>query len=210
MAIIPHVIENTSSGERTYDVYSRLLKDRIIILGTAVTDEVANAVVAQMLFLEVNDPNKDIHLYINSPGGSVTAGMAIYDIMQFVKCDVATYCLGLAASMGSLLLSAGTPGKRFAMPNSRILIHQPHLGDGGIGGQVTDIEIHARDLVRTKKSLTSLYAEHTGKKFDFLHKTMERDHNMSAEEAKNFGLVDHVVAFRKHSSKGSPGLNEAS
>ncbi|MNK95891.1 ATP-dependent Clp protease proteolytic subunit [compost metagenome] len=209
MAVIPHVIENTSSGERSYDVYSRLLKDRIIILGTAVTDEVANAIVAQMLFLEVNDPNKDIHLYINSPGGSVTAGMAIYDIMQYVKCDVATYCLGLAASMGSLLLTAGTPGKRFAMPNSRILIHQPHLGDGGIGGQVTDIEIHARDLVRTKKSLTNLYVEHTGKKFDFLHKTMERDHNMSAEEAKNFGLVDHVVAFRKHSGKASRGLPEA-
>lgn len=197
MAIIPHVIEQTSAGERTYDVYSRLLKDRIIILGSAVTDEVANAIVAQMLFLEVNDPDKDIHLYINSPGGSVTAGMAIYDIMQFVKCDVATYCLGLAASMGSLLLTAGTPGKRFAMPNSRILIHQPHLGDGGLGGQVTDIEIHARDLVRTKKSMTQLYAAHTGKKFDFLHKTMERDHNMSAEEAKNFGLVDYVVPFRK-------------
>jgi ATP-dependent Clp protease protease subunit len=199
MAIIPHVTENTSAGERTYDIYSRLLKDRIIILGSAVTDEVANAIVAQMLFLEVNDPNKDIHLYINSPGGSVTAGMAIYDIMQYVKCDVATYCLGLAASMGSLLLTAGTPGKRFAMPNSRILIHQPHLGDGGIGGQVTDIEIHARDLVRTKKNLTALYAEHTGKKNDFLLKTMERDHNMNAEEAKKFGLVDHVVAFRKFS-----------
>ncbi|MFS4458716.1 ATP-dependent Clp protease proteolytic subunit [Bdellovibrio sp. HCB2-146] len=196
--IIPHVIEQTSTGERTYDVYSRLLKDRIIILGSAVTDEVANSIIAQILFLEVQDPDKDIHLYINSPGGSVTAGMAIYDMMQFVKCDIATYCIGVAASMGSLLLTAGTPGKRFAMPNSRILIHQPHLGDGGIGGQVTDIEIHARELVRTKKKLTGIYASHTGKKLEHLMKLMERDHNMSAEEAKDLGLIDQVVAFRKH------------
>lgn len=208
MAIIPTVIEQTSSGERAYDVYSRLLKDRIIILGSAVTDEVANSIIAQILFLEVNDPDKDIHLYINSPGGSVTAGMALYDIMQFVKCDVATYCLGAAASMGSLLLAAGAPGKRFAMPNSRIMIHQPHLGEGGIGGQVTDIEIHARELVRTKKKVTSIYAEHTGRKLDYLLKIMERDHNMSAEEAKLLGLVDHVVAFRKLNRKG-PGFSEA-
>ncbi|KYG60630.1 ATP-dependent Clp protease proteolytic subunit [Bdellovibrio bacteriovorus] len=197
MPINPYVIEQTSAGERSYDIYSRLLKDRIIILGSAVTDEVATSLIAQILFLEVNDPDKDIHLYINSPGGSVTAGMAIYDIMQFVKCDIATYCLGLAASMGSLLLTAGTPGKRFAMPNSRILLHQPHLGDGGLGGQVTDIEIHAKELVRTKKRMTEIYSLHTGKKADFLAKTMERDHYMSAEESKVFGVIDHVIPARK-------------
>lgn len=197
MALIPYVIENTSKGERSYDIYSRLLKDRIVILGSAVTDEVANSLIAQFLFLEVDNPEKDIHLYINSPGGSVTAGLAIYDMMQFVKCDVATYCLGMAASMGSLLLMAGTKGKRYSMPNGRIMIHQPHLGGGGIGGQVTDIEIHARELVKTKNKLTQIYADHTGRDFDFLQQSMERDHYMSASEAKEFGLVDHVVEFRK-------------
>ncbi|MNJ93386.1 ATP-dependent Clp protease proteolytic subunit [compost metagenome] len=197
MGTIPYVIEQTSGGERSYDIYSRLLKDRILILGTAVTDEVANALIAQILFLEVDNPGKDIHLYINSPGGSVSAGLAIYDIMQFVKCDVATYCLGTAASMGSLLLTAGTPGKRHAMPNSRILLHQPHLGDGGLGGQVTDIEIHAKELVRTKNKVTSIYAEHTGKKFDYLVKTMERDYYLGSAEAKTFGLIDHVIESRK-------------
>lgn len=201
MALIPYVIENTSKGERSYDIYSRLLKDRIVILGSAVTDEVANSLIAQILFLEVDNPEKDIHLYINSPGGSVSAGLAIYDMMQFVKCDVATYCLGMAASMGSLLLQAGTKGKRYSMPNGRIMIHQPHLGGGGIGGQVTDIEIHARELVKTKEKLTQIYVDHTGKDFDMLRATMERDHYMSAIEAKAMGLVDHVVEFRKGKGK---------
>jgi ATP-dependent Clp protease protease subunit len=199
--LIPYVIEQTSRGERSYDIYSRLLKDRIVILGSAVTDEVANSLIAQMLFLEVDNPEKDIHLYINSPGGSVSAGLAIYDMMQFVKCDVATYCLGMAASMGSLLLTAGTKGKRYAMPNSRIMIHQPHLGGGGIGGQVTDIEIHARELVKTKAKLTGIYETHTSQSFDHLAQTMERDHYMSAEESKTFGLVDQVVEFRKIKGK---------
>ncbi len=197
MNLIPYVIEQTSKGERSYDIYSRLLKDRIVILGSAVTDEVANSLIAQILFLEVDNPEKDIHLYINSPGGSVSAGLAIYDMMQFVKCDVATYCLGMAASMGSLLLSAGTQGKRYAMPNSRIMIHQPHLGNGGIGGQVTDIEIHAKELVKTKEKLTKIYVEHTGRDYEYLAKTMERDYYLSAAESKDFGLVDHVVEFRK-------------
>lgn len=201
MALIPYVIEQSSRGERSYDIYSRLLKDRIVILGSQVTDEVANAIIAQFLFLEVDNPEKDIHFYINSPGGSVTAGLAIYDMMQFVKCDVATYCLGMAASMGSLLLCAGTQGKRFAMPNSRMMIHQPHLGGGGIGGQVTDIEIHAKELVKTKNKLTDIYVKHTGKDFDFLAKTMERDYFMSAEETKAFGLIDTVVEFRKSKGK---------
>ncbi|MFN7262465.1 MAG: ATP-dependent Clp protease proteolytic subunit [Pseudobdellovibrionaceae bacterium] len=201
MALIPYVIENTSRGERSYDIYSRLLKDRIVILGTQVTDEVANAIIAQFLFLEVDNPEKDIHLYINSPGGSVTAGLAIYDVMQFVKCDVATYCLGMAASMGSLLLAAGTQGKRYCMPNGRVMIHQPLVAGGGISGQVTDIEITAKELVKTKEKLTNIYVKHTGKDYDSLLKTMERDYYMSSEEAKKFGLVDHVVEFRK-SSKG--------
>jgi ATP-dependent Clp protease protease subunit len=199
--LIPYVIEQTSKGERSYDIYSRLLKDRIVILGSAVTDEVANSLIAQMLFLEVDNPEKDIHLYINSPGGSVSAGLAIYDMMQFVKCDVATYCLGMAASMGSLLLTAGTKGKRYAMPNSRIMIHQPHLGGGGIGGQVTDIEIHAKELVKTKRKLTDIYVTHTGREYDYLASTMERDYYLSAAESKEFGLVDQVVEFRKLKGK---------
>ena len=198
MNLIPYVIEQSSRGERSYDIYSRLLKDRIVILGSAVTDEVANSLIAQFLFLEVDNPEKDIHLYINSPGGSVSAGLAIYDMMQFVKCDVSTYCLGMAASMGSLLLQAGTKGKRYAMPNSRIMIHQPHLGGGGIGGQVTDIEIHAKELVKTKKKLTDIYVTHTGKDYEYLAQTMERDYYLSAAESKEFGLVDHVVEFRKN------------
>ncbi|WP_413578769.1 ATP-dependent Clp protease proteolytic subunit [Bdellovibrio sp. HCB290] len=197
MATIPYVIESTASGERSYDVYSRLLKDRILILGSVVTDEVANALIAQMLFLESDNPDKDIHLYINSPGGSVSAGLAIYDVMNYIKCDVATYCIGVAASMGSFLLSAGAQGKRFSMPHSRILIHQPHLGDGGIGGQVSDIEIHARELVRSKKQLIDLYAQHTGQSAKHLAKLMERDHNMTAIEAKELGLIDGVIESRK-------------
>ena len=203
MALVPFVIEQTSRGERSYDIYSRLLKDRIVFLGTPVSDDVANSIIAQLLFLEVDNPEKDIHLYINSPGGSVTAGLAIYDMMQFVKCDVATYCMGMAASMGSLLLTAGTKGKRYCLPNGRVMIHQPHLGGGGIGGQVTDIEIQAKELVRTKEKLTNIYVDHTGRDFDYLAKTMERDYFMSAAEAKDFGLIDHVVEFRKTSSKGS-------
>jgi ATP-dependent Clp protease protease subunit len=201
VALIPYVIENTARGERSYDIYSRLLKDRIVILGTQVTDDVANAIIAQFLFLEVDNPEKDIHLYINSPGGSVTAGLAIYDVMQFVKCDVATYCLGMAASMGSLLLAAGTQGKRYCMPNGRVMIHQPLVAGGGISGQVTDIEITAKELVKTKEKLTNIYVNHTGREYEFLRVKMERDNYMSAQEAKEFGLVDHVVEFRK-SGKG--------
>lgn len=197
MAGNPFVIETTPGGERSYDVYSRLLKDRIVILGTAVNDDVAMSVCAQMLFLEVNDPGKDIHFYINSPGGSVSAGLAMYDVMQFIKCDVATYCLGMAASMGSFLLMAGAKGKRHAMPNSRVLLHQPHLGDGGLGGQVTDIEIHARELVRTKRNLIHIYSVHTGQSVQNLEQIMERDYYLSALEAKEFNLVDHVVDSRK-------------
>ncbi len=195
--LLPYVIEQTSKGERSYDIYSRLLKDRIVILGSAVTDEVANAIIAQFLFLEVDNPEKDIQFYINSPGGSVSAGMAIYDIMQFVKCDVATYCMGMAASMGSLLLNAGTKGKRYSMPNSRIMIHQPLLAGGGLSGQVTDIEIHARELIKTKEKLTKIYERHTGKDYQTLHHAMERDNFMDPGMAKEFGLIDHIIEPRK-------------
>ncbi|MBY0384638.1 ATP-dependent Clp protease proteolytic subunit [bacterium] len=198
--LVPIVIEQTSRGERSYDIYSRLLKDRIIILGTAINDAVANNVIAQMLFLEADNPEKDIQLYINSPGGMVTAGMGIYDIMQFVKCDVATTCIGMAASMGSLLLTAGAPGKRYCLPHARVMIHQP-LISGGLGGQVSDIEIHARELLRTKKSLTEIYVHHTGQPFDVLDKSMDRDNYMTADEAKKFGLIDNVVLSRKSSKK---------
>jgi ATP-dependent Clp protease protease subunit len=191
------VIEQTSKGERSYDIYSRLLKDRIIILGSQVTDEVANTIIAQFLFLEVDNPEKDIHLYINSPGGSVSAGMAIYDMMQFVKCDVATYCMGMAASMGSLLLTAGAKGKRYSLPNSRIMIHQPLLAGGGLSGQVTDIEIHAKELIKTKEKLTKIYETHTGQKYDKLHSLMERDYFLDPMEAKELGLIDTVVESRK-------------
>jgi ATP-dependent Clp protease protease subunit len=200
-SLIPYVIEQTSRGERSYDIYSRLLKDRIVILGTPVTDDVANSIIAQLLFLESDNPEKDIHFYINSPGGSVAAGLAIYDMMQFVKCDVATFCMGTAASMGSLLLQAGTRGKRYSMPNTRIMIHQPHLGGGGLGGQVTDIEIHAKELVKTKEKLVKIYERHTGLNYDLLYTKMERDYFMSAEEAKSLGLVDHIVESRKVTDK---------
>ncbi|MFZ3229851.1 MAG: ATP-dependent Clp protease proteolytic subunit [Pseudobdellovibrio sp.] len=197
MPAIPYVIEQSSKGERSYDIYSRLLKDRIVILGSAVTDDVANAIIAQFLFLEVDNPEKDIHFYINSPGGSVSAGLAIYDIMQFVKCDVATYCMGMAASMGSLLLTAGATGKRFSMPNTRIMIHQPLLHGGGLQGQVTDIEIHAKELVKTKEKLTRIYEKHSGKDYQTLHHAMERDNFMDPVEAKQFGLIDTIVESRK-------------
>lgn len=203
VALVPIVIEQTPRGERSYDIYSRLLKDRIIILGTPVSDDVANAIIAQMLFLEMENPDKDINLYINSPGGSVTAGLAIYDIMQFVKCDVSTTCIGLAASMGSLLLTAGAKDKRFSLPNSKIMIHQPLIMGGGLSGQATDIEIHASELVKTKKKLVEIYEHHTGQDYQTLYDSMERDKFMTAQESKDFGLVDLVVESRKAKKKES-------
>jgi len=197
MNLVPIVIEQTARGERSYDIYSRLLKERIILLGTPVTDDVANSIIAQMFFLEMENPDKEIHLYINSPGGSVSAGLAIYDIMQFVKCEVSTYCFGMAASFGSLLLAAGAPGKGFILPHSRVMIHQPHIMGGGISGQVSDIEIHAREMISTKRKLTEIYVKHTGRDFDLLTEAMDRDKYMSADEAKEFGIVDHVVEKRK-------------
>lgn len=202
MALVPIVIEQTPRGERSYDIYSRLLKDRIIILGSAVTDEVANSIIAQMFFLEMENPEKEIHLYINSPGGSVTAGLAIYDIMQFVKCDVSTYCIGMAASMGSLLLTAGCKGKRYVLPHGRIMIHQPHIMGGGISGQVSDIEIQAKEMLNTKKKLTEIYVRHTGQDFDTLTKAMDRDRYLSPEEALDFGLIDKIVEHRKATKEG--------
>ncbi len=197
MALIPIVVEQTPKGERSYDIYSRLLKDRIIFLGSAIDDQVANVIIAQLLFLEMENPEKDIHIYINSPGGSVTAGLGIYDIMQFVKCDVRTYCTGMAASMGSLLLMAGTKGKRYILPHGRVMIHQPIISGGGISGQVSDIEIHAREFIDMKKRLIRLYEKHTGQTFERLEKDMDRDNYMSADDALKYGLVDHMVAHRK-------------
>lgn len=194
--LVPIVIEQTSRGERSYDIYSRLLKDRIIMLGSPINDAVANNVIAQMLFLEADNPEKDIQLYINSPGGSVTAGMGIYDIMQFVKCEVATTCIGIAASMGSFLLTAGAPGKRSSLPHAKVMIHQP-LISGGLSGQASDIEIHARELIKTKRQLTEIYQKHSGTSYEVLEKAMDRDNFLSADEAKKMGLVDHVVQFRK-------------
>ncbi|CAN5599489.1 ATP-dependent Clp endopeptidase proteolytic subunit ClpP [soil metagenome] len=198
MALIPIVVEQTARGERSYDIYSRLLKDRIIILGSPINDDVANAIIAQMLFLEADNPDKDIQLYINSPGGSVSSGLGVYDIMQFVKCDVATTCIGLAASMGSLLLTAGTKGKRFILPHARVMLHQPHIM-GGLSGQASDIEIAANEMLNTKKRLTEIYANHTGQDFDKLDRTMDRDFYLSAPEALDYGLVDMVVKARKGS-----------
>jgi ATP-dependent Clp protease protease subunit len=189
----PIVIEETPRGERSYDIYSRLLKDNIIFLGTAIDDSVANAVVAQMLFLESEDPDKDIQIYINSPGGSVTAGLAIYDTMQFVKNDIVTYCIGQAASMGALLLTAGTKGKRFALPNSRIMIHQP---SGGAQGQATEIEITYKEIQRLKDMLTEIMAKHTGQPLKKLQKDMDRDYFMSGVEALEYGLIDKVLSER--------------
>jgi ATP-dependent Clp protease protease subunit len=198
VALIPIVVEQTARGERSYDIYSRLLKDRIIILGTAINDDVANAVIAQMLFLEADNPDKDIQLYINSPGGSVSSGLGIYDIMQFVKCDVATTCIGLAASMGSLLLNAGAKGKRYILPHARVMLHQPHIM-GGLSGQASDIEIAANEMLNTKKRLTEIYAAHTGKDYDTLDKAMDRDFYLSADQALEWGIVDQVVKVRKGS-----------
>ena len=190
MSLVPYVIEQTSRGERSYDIYSRLLKDRIIFLGEEVTDVSASLIVAQMLFLESEDPGKDIQLYINSPGGSVTAGMAIYDTMKYIKCDVATTCIGMAASMGAFLLAGGTKGKRFALPNAVVMIHQPL---GGAQGQATEIQIAAEHILKTKKKLNSILAENCGKPLDVVMADTERDNWMSAEEAKAYGLIDHVI-----------------
>ena len=193
MPLIPYVIEQTSRGERSYDIYSRLLKDRIIFLGEEVTDVTANIIVAELLFLESEDPNKDIHLYINSPGGSVSAGWAIYDTMRYIKCDVSTTCIGMAASMGAFLLAGGTNGKRYALPNSRIMIHQP---SGGAQGQASDIKIQAEQIIETRKRLNQYLAENTGQPIEIIERDTDRDFWMSAEQAKEYGLVDQVVTSR--------------
>lgn len=195
LGLVPMVVEQSGRGERAYDIYSRLLKERIIFMVGPVTDETANLVVAQLLFLESENPDKDISLYINSPGGSVTAGMSIFDTMNFIKPDIATLCLGQAASMGAFLLSAGAKGKRFALPNSRVMIHQP-LISGGLGGQASDIEIHARELLKLKKQLNEHLARHTGQKLEQIEKDTDRDNFMSAEEAKKYGLIDEVLVHR--------------
>lgn len=193
MSLVPYVIEQTSRGERSYDIYSRLLKDRIIFLGEEVNDVSANLIVAQLLFLEAEDPSKDIQLYINSPGGSVTAGMAIYDTMQYIKCDVSTICLGMAASMGAFLLSSGARGKRYALPNSTIMIHQP---SGGAQGQATEIQIVADQIAKTKKKLNEILSANTGQPLEIVEKDTDRDNYMTAEEAKAYGLIDGVVVHK--------------
>ncbi|OGW56678.1 MAG: ATP-dependent Clp endopeptidase, proteolytic subunit ClpP [Nitrospirae bacterium RBG_16_43_8] len=190
MSIIPFVIEQTGRTERAYDIYSRLLKDRIIFLGTAIDDSIANAVIAQLLFLQSDDPDKDIHIYVNSPGGIVSSGLAIYDTMQYVKPDIATYCIGQAASMGALLLTAGAKGKRFALPNSRIMLHQPM---GGFHGQATDVEIHAREILKMKDTLNRILTAHTGQPLEKIQTDTDRDFFMSGDEAKEYGLVDEVI-----------------
>ncbi|MBQ7301819.1 MAG: ATP-dependent Clp endopeptidase proteolytic subunit ClpP [Clostridia bacterium] len=193
MAVIPMVVEQTSHGERSYDIYSRLLNDRIIFLADEVNDQTASLVVAQLLFLEAQDPDKDISLYINSPGGSVSAGMAIYDTMNFIKCDVSTICIGMAASMGAFLLSSGTKGKRIALPNSEIMIHQPL---GGMQGQASDIKIHADHILRTKKRLNEILAANTGKPLEIIERDTDRDNFLTAEQAKEYGLIDEVFTHR--------------
>ena len=193
MSLVPYVIEQTSRGERNYDIYSRLLKDRIIFLGEEVTDVSANLIAAQLLFLESEDPGKDIHLYINSPGGSVTAGMVIYDTMQYIKCDVSTICMGLAASMGAFLLAGGTKGKRMALPNAEIMLHQP---SGGAQGQATDIDIVAKQILKTKERLNTLLAQNTGQPLEVIARDTERDNYMTAQEALAYGLIDSVIEHR--------------
>ena len=197
-SLVPMVIEQTSLGERSFDIFSRLLKERIIFLTGEVNDEVSALVCAQLLFLEAEDPKKDIFFYINSPGGVVTSGMAMYDTMQYISCDVNTLCIGQACSMGSLLLAGGAKGKRFALPNARIMIHQP---SGGFRGQATDIEIHAKEILDMKKRLNQIYASHTGKKLNIIEAAMERDNFMTPQEAKKFGLIDHIVTSREELSK---------
>ena len=191
--LVPMVIETTGKGERAYDIYSRLLKDRIVFIGTPIDDVIANLIIAQILFLNMEDPGKDINVYVNSPGGSVTAGLAIYDTMRFVKCDVATYCLGQAASMGSLLLAAGTKGKRYALPNARVMIHQPW---GGTQGTASDIHIQAKEILKLKEQLNQILVHHTGQTIEKIEKDTDRDYFMSAEEAKNYGIVDQVITTR--------------
>ncbi|MDR3587436.1 MAG: ATP-dependent Clp endopeptidase proteolytic subunit ClpP [Desulfosporosinus sp.] len=191
--LVPMVVEQTNRGERSYDIYSRLLKDRIIFLGGAIDDDVSNLIVAQMLFLEAEDPEKDINLYINSPGGSITAGMAIYDTMQYIRSDVRTICIGMAASMGAFLLTAGAKGKRVALPNSEVLIHQPLIGGHGLSGQATEIEIQAKQLLRTKAKMNKILSERTGQPLEKIEKDTERDYYMTAEEAKEYGLVDQIL-----------------
>lgn len=193
MSLVPYVIEQTSRGERSYDIYSRLLKDRIIFLNEEVTDASASVIVAQLLFLESEDPGKDISLYINSPGGSVTAGMAIYDTMNYIKCDVSTICIGMAASMGAFLLSGGAKGKRYALPNAEVMIHQP---SGGAKGQATEIKIVAENILKTKKKLNEILAKNTGKPLEVIEQDTERDYYMSAEEAKAYGLIDNIITSR--------------
>ena len=195
MALIPMVVEQTSRGERAYDIYSRLLKDNIIFIGTPVDDTVANLVTAQLLFLESEDPEKDVYLYINSPGGSITAGMAIYDTMQFVRPDVSTICIGQAASMAALILAAGTAGKRFALPNTRVLIHQPWMG--GLSGQATDIDIHAKEILRMREIINQLIAKHTHQPMEKVSRDVERDYIMSAQQAKEYGIVDEIITKHK-------------
>ena len=192
--LIPHVIEQTGRGERGYDIYSRLLVDRIVFLGTPIDDMVSNVIIAQLLFLQMSDPKKDVHLYINSPGGSVSAGLAIYDTMQFLTCDVNTYCIGQAASMGAVLLAGGTKGKRFALPNSNVMIHQVL---GGAEGQASDVEIRVKYMLRLKQRLNQIISKHSGQSVDVVEKACDRDNFMSPEEAKSFGLVDEVVVSRK-------------
>ena len=193
MALVPMVVEQTNRGERSYDIYSRLLEDRIIFLADQVTDATASLVVAQLLYLEAKDPDKDIQLYIDSPGGSITAGMAIYDTMQYIKCDVSTICIGMAASMGAFLLAAGEKGKRFALPNSEVMIHQPLIAGGGLSGQTTVIKIYTDHLVNTKKKMNEILAERTGQTYEKLCEDTERDNFMTAQEAKEYGLIDEVI-----------------
>ena len=197
-ALIPMVVESTNRGERAYDIYSRLLRDRIVFLGTPVDDQIANAIIAQMIFLEYENPEQDIKLYINSPGGSVYAGLSIYDTMQMIRCDVATYCIGLGASMAAVLLAGGTTGKRFALPNSRILIHQ---GSSGFRGSVPDIEIQARETISLTTKMTEILAFHTGQSFERVKRDTERDYFMSAQEAKEYGIVDHVLDSNKAAAR---------
>lgn len=196
MSLVPYVVEQTGRGERSMDIYSRLLNDRIIILSEDVNNTTASLVIAQMLFLEGQDPEKDISFYINSPGGVITAGMAIYDTMQYIKCDVSTICMGMAASMGAFLLSAGTKGKRFALPNSEILIHQPLISGGGISGQCTDIKIHSDHMVHTRQKLNEILAKNTGKPLDVIERDTERDNYLTAHEAMEYGLIDKVIEHR--------------
>jgi ATP-dependent Clp protease protease subunit len=203
MSIIPIVIEQTGRSERAYDIYSRLLKDRIIFIGTVIDDHVANTVIAQLLFLQTEDPDKDIHIYINSPGGIVSSGLAIYDTMQYVKPNIATYCIGQAASMSALLLAAGTKGKRFALPHSRIMLHQPM---GGFHGQATDIEIHAREILRMKDTLNEILSAHTGQSLEKIQADTDRDFFMSGEEAKEYGIVDEVIRSLKTDNKLTQSL----